>query len=200
MNALSLQDKGAELTRPMEQMIRRVMDAAHRIYDQDLASKERADMIRASLQIVDTYKSLIYFPQHVDNCLQDPEGENYEQIVQSYKLAQSQLAKIEQASPASRQSRLFAQIKRDLDDKVAQVQQHILDKLVQFPSSPDDQKYLIDYYNALEVMSTKSGNIQQQLISPGWHCLIEGKKWLVQLMIECRDMNMADEKVKNVVF
>jgi hypothetical protein len=178
----------------MEVMIKDILKAAHKVYDQDLASKDRADMIRNSLQILDNYKSLVYFPQNVDKHLAD---EDYEQIISSYKTAQAQLSKIE---ATTRKSRLFAQIKTDLENKVVEVQRSILDRLVQFPSSPDDQKYLIDYYNALAMLSPastdkRSSSSATPNVSPAWHCLIEEKKWFLQLMIECRDMHIADEKV-----
>lgn len=148
-------------------------------------------MIRNSLQILDTYKSLIYFPQNVDKYLKT---DDFEQIITSYKLANMQLSK---AEPATRKSSLFAQIKTDLDSKVCQVQKHILERLVQFPSSPDDQKFLIDYYNALEGLnvSKKDTNTEILVASPAWYCLEEEKKWFIQLMIECRDTHIADEKV-----
>jgi hypothetical protein len=167
--------------------------ASHRIYDQDLECKGRADMIRNSLQILETYKSLIYFPQNVDKFLKT---DDYEQILTSYKQCNIQLAK---AEPATRKSRLFAQIKTDLDNKILDVQQHILKKLVQFPSNPDEQKFLIDYYNAIHTYSssvlTPAGLEKLSNISPAWYCLEEEKKWFIQLMIECRDMHIADEKV-----
>lgn len=151
-----------------------------------MASKDRADMIRNSLQVLDTYKSVIYFPQNVDKALQE---NDYEQIVTSYKLAQFQLSK---AESSTRKSKLFEQIKSAMERKVIQVQDHILERLVQFPSNPDDQKYLIDYYTTLEELS---GIKSQNGVSPIWHCLEEEKKWFIQLMIECRDMHIADEKV-----
>ena len=178
----------------METMIRDILKAAHKIYDQDLASKDRADIIRNSLQILENYKSLVYFPQNVEKF---QAYEDYEQIVNSYKLVQIQLTKID---PATRKSRLFTQIKTDLENKVIEVQKSILEKLVQFPSNPDDQKYLIDYYNTLATLaleSNKKSGIVATIpqVSPAWHCLTEEKKWFLQLMIECRDMHIADEKV-----
>ncbi|RNA27974.1 Exocyst complex component 2 [Brachionus plicatilis] len=167
-----------------------ILNSAHRIYDDDLECKAHADSIRSSLQILDTYKSLIYFPQQVDKLLL---ADDYEQITTSYKLAKMQLAK---AEPAARKSVLFAQIKRDLDSKVKDVQSHILSRLVQFPSSPDEQKFLIQNYNLIEdSIETKSGSG----LDPAWHCLLHEKNWLIQVMIECRDMHIADEKVSMVM-
>lgn len=165
------------------------MKTSHKIYDQDLASKDRADMIRNSLQILDTYKSAIYFPQNVDKALRE---EDYEQIITSYKLAQLQLSK---AEASTRKSRLFEQIRAEMDKKIVQVQQRILEKLVQFPSNPDDQKFLIDYYATIEELSGAKKPNATSAVSPIWYCLEEEKKWFVQLMIECRDMHIADEKV-----
>jgi hypothetical protein len=190
---LSANDKKNDFTKKLEQMIKEILKTAHRIYDQDLASKDRADIIRNSLQILDTYKSLVQFPENVDKYLKD---ENYEEMLSSYKNANLQLAKIH---PNTRKSKLFTQIKTDLDNKCIDVQKAILDKLVQFPSNPDDQKYLIDVFNSLDVLSIEYNHspiIKNQLqISPAWHCLVEEKKCFIQLMLECRDMHIADEKV-----
>ena len=97
------------------------------------------------------------------------------------------------AEPNTRNSRLFKQFKADLDTKLAKAQKHILEKLIQFPSSPDDQKFLIDYYNTLEAYNPSPSH--SPAISPAWYCLEEEKKWLIRLMMECRDMHIADEKV-----
>ncbi|CAF0899139.1 unnamed protein product [Brachionus calyciflorus] len=187
---LSSNDKKNEFTRSIELMFKDILKTAHRIYDQDLASKDRADMIRNSLQILDTYKSLIYFPQNVDKWLK---LDDYEQIITSYKLAKMQLSK---AEPATRKSTLFAQIKKDLDSSVLEVQKHILKKLIQFPSSPDEQKFLIENYISIENIIAIEGNKRNEVaFNPAWYCLTEEKKWFIQLMLECRDMHIADEKV-----
>jgi hypothetical protein len=157
-----------------------------------LESKDKADMIRNSLQILETYKSLIYFPEHVDKYLKI---EDYESIITSYKSANVQLSK---AESETRKSLLFSQIKSDMDKKVIDTQKHILDKLVQFPSSPDEQKLLIDYYNILSTYNVP-GSAELASISPGWRCLEEEKKWFIKLMLECRDMHIADEKVSLVL-
>ena len=36
---------------------------------------------------------------------------------------------------------------------------------------------------------------KKAVASPAWFCLEEEKKWIIQLMVECRDMHIADEKV-----
>lgn len=190
---LSKTDKKNDFSKQLEKKLKDILKSAHKIYDQDLDSKDKADMIRNSLQILETYKSLVYFPQNVEKLLKD---EDYEAIISSYKTANVQLNK---AQPATRKSQLFAQIKVDIDNKIVEVQDHLLDKLVQFPSSPDEQKLLIDYYNTLQTFinsSSFSGTVKRtEAISPAWHCLLEEKKWLISLMIECRDMHIADEKV-----
>ena len=162
-------------------------------------------MIRNSLLILDTYKWLIYFPQNVEKYLKQ---DDYEQILNGYKLANIHMSK---AEVATRQSKLFAQIKDNLDAKLIRVQQHIMDKLALFPANPDEQKFLIDYFNAFEVFNLNNSSVsfystrtvaggggetsKVELVTPAWHCLAEEAKWLIQKMIECRDMHIADEKV-----
>lgn len=79
---------------------------------------------------------------------------------------------LSKAQPATRKSQLFAQIKTAMDNKIIEVQKHILDKLVQYPSNPDDQKLLIDFYNILETFITSSSfssTIEPITnISPAW--------------------------------
>jgi len=189
---LSKTDKKNEFSKQLEKMLKEILKSAHKIYDQDLVSKDKADTIRSSIQILELNRSLIYFPQNVDRFLAN---EDYEAIIKAYKDAQVQLGKV-------RESRLFSQIRSDIDGKVVQVQGYILDKLNQFPSSPDEQKMLIDFHNTLQgfiVAESFSGRVSEKYVSPAWHCLEEEKKWLVQLMIECRDMHIADEKVSSVL-
>jgi len=95
-----------------------------------LASKSRADTIRTSLVILDTYKWLIYFSQNtVETLLKQ---DDYEQILVGYKQAHAHMSKAEQAT---RKSKLFAQIKSSLDAKLARVQRRTLDKLLVFPAN-----------------------------------------------------------------
>jgi hypothetical protein len=66
-----------------------------------LASKSRADTIRTSLVILDTYKWLIYFPQNtVETLLKQ---DDYEQILASvrYKQAHAHMSKAEVATRKS---------------------------------------------------------------------------------------------------
>lgn len=194
---LSKTDKKNDFSKQLEKKLKDILKSAHKIYDQDLVSKDKADNIRNSLQHLETYKSLIYFPQNVDKLLKN---EDYESIINNYKLSLIQLSK---AQPATRKSQLFALIKTEMDNKIIEVQTQILDKLIQFPSSPDEQKALIEYHNTLQTYITSSSfsaNVKQgKQVSPAWYCLIEEKKWLIHLMIECRDMHIADEKVSSVL-
>lgn len=131
-----------------------ILKAAHKIYDQDLASKSRADTIRTSLVILDTYKWLIYFPQNtVETLLKQ---DDFEQILAGYKQAHAHMSK---AEVATRKSKLFAQIKSSLDAKLIRVQRHILDKLLLFPANPDEQKFLIDYFNAFEIYQLNHSHV-----------------------------------------
>ena len=172
-------------------------------------------MIRSSLAILDTYKWLIYFPQNsVEHLLKQ---DDYEQILNGYKQAFVLMSK---ADVATRKSKLFAQIRSMLDAKILRIQKHILDKLKTFPANPDEQMYLIMNFNSFEIFNLNnsgvsyyssqfegvdSNNVGKKLessdtglrtrASPAWYVLEEEKKWLIQLMIECRDMHIADEKV-----
>ena len=46
-----------------------VLKAAHKIYDQDLEHKDRADVIRNSLKILNDYKFVFQFPQLIEKSL-----------------------------------------------------------------------------------------------------------------------------------
>ena len=59
---LSAEDKKNDFSKNLEVMLKDILKRAHKIYDQDLVAKDKADTIRNSLHILDTYKSLIYFP------------------------------------------------------------------------------------------------------------------------------------------
>ena len=82
--------------------------------------------------------------------------DDYEQILAGYKQAHTLMNK---AEVATRKSKLFAQIKQSLDTELMRVQRHILDKLLQFPANPDEQKFLIDYFNAFEVYNLNHSHL-----------------------------------------
>ena len=58
----------------------------------------------------------------------------------------------------TRKSKLFAEIKQSLDAKFIQVQRHILNKLLQFPANPDEQKFLIEYLMHLKFTNLNNLN------------------------------------------
>jgi hypothetical protein len=46
-----------------------VNKSAHKIYDQDLAAKDKADMMRHSLSIFENYKQVFALPQSIEKNL-----------------------------------------------------------------------------------------------------------------------------------
>ena len=111
-------------------------------------------MIRSSLGLLDTYKWLIYFPQNtVESLLKQ---DDYEQLLVGYRQAHAQINKTE---AVTRKSKLFSQISAQLDAKLLRVQKHILDKLMQFPANPDEQMYLLGFFNQFEVFNLNSSQV-----------------------------------------
>lgn len=94
------------------------------------------------------------------------------------------------AKQVKKNSLLFAQISSDVEKKIENVKKTLLDKLSQFPSSPDEQKVCIDYLYSLD---------ERTDFDAGWYCIVKEKQWIIQLIIECRDMHIADEKVSLVM-
>jgi hypothetical protein len=215
IHSFSSKDSRNDFTKKFETQLVDITGAAHIIYDQDIASKEKADVIRNSLQILDTYKVLIYFPKIVDKLLlTNKNQEDYEAIISNYKNVIIQLNRKEIRS--NNQSKLFNQIKKNVNDKIFEVQKSLLDKLSQFPTNPDDQKLYINYFNtlkmlheqqqqlndkpkSLELINENNETIQMAKISPAWYCIEKEKNWLINLMIECRDKHMSDEKVSKAM-
>lgn len=110
--------------------------------------------------------------------------DDYEPIISGYKSVKLILAKAD-----NQNSQLFKQIKIDVDKKIELVKKTLLEKLIQFPCNPDEQKMLIDYLY----------NIGFNDFDLGWYCLEQEKQWIIQLIIQCRDMHIADEKVSLVM-
>ena len=80
---------------------------------------------------------------------------------------------------------MFRQIQLDVDKKIEQVKKVLLEKLVQFPCSPDDQKIIIEYLYSIGFNQ----------FDAGWYCLEQEKQWIINHIIKCRDMHIADETV-----
>ncbi len=76
-----------------------------------------------------------------------------------------------------------------MDKKIELVKRTLLEKLIQFPCSPDEQKIIIEYLYSIGFND----------FNAGWYCLEQEKHWIIQLIIECRDLHIADEKVSLVM-
>jgi hypothetical protein len=110
--------------------------------------------------------------------------EDYESIITDYKAAKKIITKAEALN-----SCLFKQVNDDIEKRIDNVKRVLYEKLTQFPCNPDDQKIIIDYIYSIE---TKSN------FDVGWFCLENERTWIMQVIIDSRDMHIADEKVANV--
>jgi len=163
-------------------LFRSVNKSSHKIYDQDLAAKDKADMMRHSLSIFENYKQIFALPQSIEKNLKK---EDFDPIVSEYKASRGMIGK-----QVKKNSLLFQQISADVEKKIDQVKKTLVDKLSLFPCNPDEQRIFIEYLYSLD---------EKTDFDAGWYCIEKEKQWIIQRIIECRDMHIADEKVSLVM-
>jgi hypothetical protein len=69
IHTFSSDDKRNKFTKGLENMLNEILKTSHKIYDQDLDLKIRADVIRNSLNILDEYNMVFKLPQNIDKWL-----------------------------------------------------------------------------------------------------------------------------------
>lgn len=178
VHSFSAEDKRNRFTKNLDNMLNDILKEAHKIYDQDLVQKDRADLIRNSLDVFERHKMVFSLAKNIEKYLKK---DDYERIISEYRYAKLIIEKAQ-----ANNLRIFDEVKYEIDKNIDIVKKTIIDKLSQFPCNPEDQKIYIDYLYLLETNNE---------FDAGWHCLEREKQWIMQVIIECRDSHIVDEKL-----
>lgn len=150
------QQSGWPLTRNVENKVQECSKNADGLFSEVLGRKERADATRSALSVVQRFKFLFFLPQSIKKNL---EKGDYSVVLNDYTRAKSLFA--ESDVP------LFKEALAEVEKEMAHFKETLNERLLEMPSSLDEQKKIIRYLLMLDDES-----------DPGWDCISAHYHWL----------------------
>ena len=167
------QDGGFDLAWKMEELIKKSLDEAHKIFDSILARKDQADSTRNALNVLQRYRFLFNLPSSIERNIQK---NDYEVVINSYSRAKSLFA--------DTQVRVFKKVYDEVEQRIIKFRSLLHEKLIKSCCNQDlrnieDLKKLIQYLTHLEV----PGN-------PGWESIVRIKENLIKSLKDCKEKHL----------
>ncbi|XP_071957499.1 exocyst complex component 2-like isoform X2 [Antedon mediterranea] len=143
-------------------------ESAQKIFHKILRNKALADSTRNALNVLNRFKFLFHLPINIERNIQSGE---YEVVINDYAKAKSLFA--------STTVTVFKQIYEEVENKIILFREQLRKRLMELPSTMDDQKKLIKYLVELEAPG-----------DPAWDCINNQQTWLMSLLHTCKDNHL----------
>ncbi|VDO29143.1 unnamed protein product [Onchocerca flexuosa] len=151
---------GWPLTKNISEKLAESHTAANAVFYEVLTRKDRADATRNALSVLTRFRFIFFLSSAIDQNL--AKGE-YSTILNDYTRAKS-LFKDTEVS-------LFKEVMAELDQKMEIFKKNMKQRLIDMPTSFEDQSRLIKYLKVLEPNS-----------DPAWDCITAYHCWLEDLL------------------
>ncbi|VIO96336.1 Probable exocyst complex component Sec5, putative [Brugia malayi] len=168
---------GWPLTKNISEKLTESHTAANAVFYDVLTRKDRADATRNALSILTRFRFIFFLSSSIDQNL--AKGE-YSTILNDYARAKS-LFKDTEVS-------LFKEVMTELDQKMEIFKRNMKQRLIDMPTSFEDQSKLIKYLKILEPNS-----------DPAWDCITAYHCWLEDLLWQTqrKHLKLALDQVKS---
>ncbi|KAM3720365.1 Exocyst complex component [Dirofilaria immitis] len=169
--------RGWPLTKNISEKLAESHTAANAVFYEVLARKDRADATRNALSVLTRFRFIFFLSSAIDQNL--AKGE-YSTILNDYTRAKS-LFKDTEVS-------LFKEVMAELDQKMEIFKRNMKQRLIDMPTSFEDQSKLIKYLKVLEPNS-----------DPAWDCITAYHCWLEDLLWQTqrKHLKLALAQVNN---
>ncbi|VDK68125.1 unnamed protein product [Litomosoides sigmodontis] len=160
--------RGWPLTKNISERLAESHTAANAIFHEVLTRKDRADATRNALSVLTRFRFIFFLSSAIDQNL--AKGE-YSTILNDYTRAKS-LFKDTEVS-------LFKEVMDELDQKMEIFKRNMKQRLIDMPTSFEDQSKLIKYLKVLEPNS-----------DPAWDCITAYHCWLEDLLWQTQQKHL----------
>uniref|UniRef100_A0A674JE85 Exocyst complex component 2 n=1 Tax=Terrapene triunguis TaxID=2587831 RepID=A0A674JE85_9SAUR len=164
------------MTQKLENVLNRASNTADTLFQEVLGRKDKADSTRNALNVLQRFKFLFNLPLNIERNIQKGD---YDVVINDYEKAKSLFGKTE--------VQVFKKYYAEIETRIEALRELLLNKLLETPSTLHDQKRYIRYLSDLHA----SGD-------PAWQCIGAQHKWILQLMHNCKESYVKDQKGKNV--
>ncbi|KFO99932.1 Exocyst complex component 2 [Calypte anna] len=166
------------MTQKLENVLNRASNTADTLFQEVLGRKDKADSTRNALNVLQRFKFLFNLPLNIERNIQKGD---YDVVINDYEKAKSLFGKTE--------VQVFKKYYAEVETRIEALRELLLDKLLETPSTLHDQKRYIRYLSDLHA----SGD-------PAWQCIGAQHQWILQLMHNCKESYVKEQKGKNIFF
>ncbi|XP_030408161.1 exocyst complex component 2 isoform X2 [Gopherus evgoodei] len=160
------------MTQKLENVLNRASNTADTLFQEVLGRKDKADSTRNALNVLQRFKFLFNLPLNIERNIQKGD---YDVVINDYEKAKSLFGKTE--------VQVFKKYYAEVETRIEALRELLLNKLLETPSTLHDQKRYIRYLSDLHA----SGD-------PAWQCIGAQHKWILQLMHNCKESYVKDQK------
>uniref|UniRef100_A0A7N8WWX4 Exocyst complex component 2 n=1 Tax=Mastacembelus armatus TaxID=205130 RepID=A0A7N8WWX4_9TELE len=160
------------MTQRLENILNRASDTADTLFQEVLGRKDKADSTRNALNVLQRFKFLFNLPLNIERNIQKGD---YDVVINDYEKAKSLFGNTEVP--------VFKKVYAEVETRIGALRNLLLEKLLQTPSTLHDQKRYIRYLSDLHAPG-----------DPAWQCIYAQHKWILQLMLNCRDEFISGQR------
>uniref|UniRef100_A0A7N6FCB4 Exocyst complex component 2 n=1 Tax=Anabas testudineus TaxID=64144 RepID=A0A7N6FCB4_ANATE len=153
------------MTQRLENILNRASETADTLFQEVLGRKDKADSTRNALNVLQRFKFLFNLPLNIERNIQKGD---YDVVINDYEKAKSLFGNTEVP--------VFKKVYAEVETRITALRSLLLEKLLQTPSTLHDQKRYIRYLSDLHAPG-----------DPAWQCIDAQHKWILQLMMNCRN-------------
>uniref|UniRef100_A0A7N6C668 Exocyst complex component 2 n=1 Tax=Anabas testudineus TaxID=64144 RepID=A0A7N6C668_ANATE len=148
-------------------------ETADTLFQEVLGRKDKADSTRNALNVLQRFKFLFNLPLNIERNIQKGD---YDVVINDYEKAKSLFGNTEVP--------VFKKVYAEVETRITALRSLLLEKLLQTPSTLHDQKRYIRYLSDLHAPG-----------DPAWQCIDAQHKWILQLMMNCRNEFISGQRV-----
>ncbi|KFV69853.1 Exocyst complex component 2 [Dryobates pubescens] len=163
------------MTQKLENVLNRASNTADTLFQEVLGRKDKADSTRNALNVLQRFKFLFNLPLNIERNIQKGD---YDVVINDYEKAKSLFGKTE--------VQVFKKYYAEVETRIEDLRELLLDKLLETPSTLHDQKRYIRYLSDLHAPG-----------DPAWQCIGAQHQWILQLMHNCKESYVKEQKGSN---
>ncbi|XP_051511164.1 exocyst complex component 2-like [Myxocyprinus asiaticus] len=164
------------MTQRLENVLNRASETADTLFQEVLGRKDKADSTRNALNVLQRFKFLFSLPLNIERNIRKGD---YDVVINDYEKAKSLFGNTEVP--------VFKKVYSEVETRIDALRKLLLDKLLEMPSTLHDQKRYIRYLSDLHAPG-----------DPAWQCIVAQHKWILQLMQNCKEDLIKEQKVSGV--
>ncbi|XP_059170244.1 exocyst complex component 2-like [Physella acuta] len=153
-------------------LLMQAKSCADGLFQEVLGRKDKADSTRNALSVIQKFRFLFHLPLNIQRNIQKGD---YNMVINDYEKAKSLFADTE--------IKVFKKVYRDVERRITNFRDMLYKRLKDPNNTLDEQKKLIRYLVSLEHKG-----------DPAWECLDNQQKWLIELLDDCKDDHIEEEK------